>query len=211
VNTLPTTPRAKKVIDYSMEEARSLKHDYVGTEHILLGLLREDEGVAAQVLMSFGLQLDKVRGAILAILKQSYGNERSDEYAPQSRIHWVQGRQETAAVPPNACPNCGNSEIARVLWNRVHMSAQDQEDVRAGRAILSYHSKLTRRPAWVCLRCSPVWSAVHRMAMQDREWQLAKENAVASEDFETAIKHRDAQSDLRQQLSDIVERLLRNQ
>src|SRR5512137_1652083 len=49
---LPQTPRAKKVIEYSMEEARNLNHNYVGTEHILLGLLREQEGVAAQVLMN---------------------------------------------------------------------------------------------------------------------------------------------------------------
>ena len=46
---LPQTPRAKKVIEYSMEEARNLNHNFVGTEHILLGLLREQEGVAAQV------------------------------------------------------------------------------------------------------------------------------------------------------------------
>ncbi len=57
---LPQTPRAKKVIEYSMEEARNLNHNYVGTEHILLGLLREQEGVAAQVLMNLGLTLEKV-------------------------------------------------------------------------------------------------------------------------------------------------------
>ena len=63
---LPQTPRAKKVIEYSMEEARNLNHNYVGTEHILLGLLREQEGVAAQVLMnlglSFGMDVDKILG-----------------------------------------------------------------------------------------------------------------------------------------------------
>jgi len=58
---LPQTPRAKKVIDYSIEEARNLNHNYVGTEHLLLGLLREQEGVAAQVLMNLGLKLDDVR------------------------------------------------------------------------------------------------------------------------------------------------------
>ncbi|HMC67048.1 MAG TPA: Clp protease N-terminal domain-containing protein, partial [Gemmataceae bacterium] len=51
---LPQTPRAKKVIEYAIEEAQSLHHDYVGTEHLLLGLLREDEGVASQVLMNLG-------------------------------------------------------------------------------------------------------------------------------------------------------------
>ncbi|MBO0699405.1 MAG: NDP-hexose 4-ketoreductase, partial [Zavarzinella sp.] len=49
---LPHTPRAKKVIEYSIEEARSLNHNYVGTEHLLLGLLREQDGVAAQVLLN---------------------------------------------------------------------------------------------------------------------------------------------------------------
>ena len=58
---LPQTPRAKKVIEYSMEEARNLNHNFVGTEHILLGLLREQEGVAAQVLMNLGLKLEEVR------------------------------------------------------------------------------------------------------------------------------------------------------
>jgi ATP-dependent Clp protease ATP-binding subunit ClpC len=65
---LPQTPRAKKVIEYSMEEARILNHNYVGTEHILLGLLREQEGVAAQVLMNLGLKLEEVREEVLNLL-----------------------------------------------------------------------------------------------------------------------------------------------
>jgi ATP-dependent Clp protease ATP-binding subunit ClpC len=65
---LPQTPRAKKVIEYSMEEARNLGHNYVGTEHILLGLLREQEGVAAQVLMNLGLKLEEVREEVLSLL-----------------------------------------------------------------------------------------------------------------------------------------------
>ena len=65
---LPQTPRAKKVIEYSMDEARNLGHNYVGTEHILLGLLREQEGVAAQVLMNLGLKLEDVREEVLNLL-----------------------------------------------------------------------------------------------------------------------------------------------
>jgi len=65
---LPQTPRAKKVIEYSMEEARNLNHNYVGTEHILLGLLREQEGVAAQVLMNLALKLEDVREEVLNLL-----------------------------------------------------------------------------------------------------------------------------------------------
>ena len=77
---LPQTPRAKKVIEYSMEEARNLNHNYVGTEHILLGLLREQEGVAAQVLMNLGLKLEEVREEVLNLLghglEGSEGSER---------------------------------------------------------------------------------------------------------------------------------------
>ena len=65
---LPHTPRAKKVIEYAIEEARSLNHNYIGTEHILLGLLRETEGIAAQVLMNLGLKLEDVRQEVLNLL-----------------------------------------------------------------------------------------------------------------------------------------------
>ena len=65
---LPQTPRAKKVIEFAIEEARNLGHNYVGTEHLLLGLLREHDGVAAQVLMNLGLKLDEVRAEVLNIL-----------------------------------------------------------------------------------------------------------------------------------------------
>ncbi|MFH1370937.1 MAG: ATP-dependent Clp protease ATP-binding subunit [Planctomycetota bacterium] len=65
---LPHTPRAKKVIEFAIEEARSLNHNYVGTEHLLLGLLRETEGIAAQVLMNVGLRLDDVRQEVLNLL-----------------------------------------------------------------------------------------------------------------------------------------------
>ena len=65
---LPQTPRAKKVIEYAIEEARSLNHNYVGTEHILLGLLRESEGIAAQVLMDQGLKLEDIRQEVLNLL-----------------------------------------------------------------------------------------------------------------------------------------------
>ena len=65
---LPHTPRAKKVIEFAIEEARSLNHNYVGTEHLLLGLLRETEGIAAQVMMNLGLRLEDVRQEVLNLL-----------------------------------------------------------------------------------------------------------------------------------------------
>ena len=65
---IPFTPKAKKAIELSGEEARSLGHNYIGTEHILLGLIREGEGVASQVLMNLGLDLDKVKQEIAELL-----------------------------------------------------------------------------------------------------------------------------------------------
>ena len=77
---LPQTPRAKKVIEYAIEEARSLNHNYVGTEHILLGLLRETEGIAAQVMMNLGLKLEDVRQEVLNLL--GAGVEDNAGYSP---------------------------------------------------------------------------------------------------------------------------------
>src|SRR5512144_214602 len=61
---LPQTPRAKKVIEYAIEEARALNHNYVGTEHILLGLLREEHGGAARALAAVGVGLDAARDEV---------------------------------------------------------------------------------------------------------------------------------------------------
>lgn len=65
---LPYTSRAKKVLELSMKEARELRHSYVGTEHLLLGLINEERGIAAQVLASMGLTADPVRKEILRLL-----------------------------------------------------------------------------------------------------------------------------------------------
>jgi ATP-dependent Clp protease ATP-binding subunit ClpC len=76
---LPQTPRAKKVIEYAIEEARNLNHNYVGTEHLLLGLLREHDGVAAQVLMNLGLKLEEVREEVLNLLGAGVEGEDEEE------------------------------------------------------------------------------------------------------------------------------------
>jgi len=75
---LPQTPRAKKVIEFAIEEARNLNHNYVGTEHLLLGLLREHDGVAAQVLMNLGLKLEEVREEVLNLLGAGVDTEEGD-------------------------------------------------------------------------------------------------------------------------------------
>jgi len=68
---IPFTPKAKKVIELAMEEARDLGHNYIGTEHLLLGLIHEGEGVASQVLLNLGLDLDRVRMEVMNLLGSS--------------------------------------------------------------------------------------------------------------------------------------------
>src|SRR5438552_2114467 len=81
---IPFTPRAKKVLELSLREALQLGHNYIGTEHILLGLLREGEGVAAQVLQKLGLELQKVRQTVLQLLAGYTGGRSIEESVPGS-------------------------------------------------------------------------------------------------------------------------------
>ena len=72
---IPFTPRAKKVLELSLREAKQLDHNYIGTEHILLGLIREGEGVAAQVLVKLGADLPRVRQQVIQLLSSYAGGE----------------------------------------------------------------------------------------------------------------------------------------
>ena len=77
---IPFTPRAKKVLELSLREALQLGHNYIGTEHILLGLIREGEGVAAQVLQKLGADLNRVRQTVIQLLS---GYTRSTGGSPR--------------------------------------------------------------------------------------------------------------------------------
>src|ERR1700759_2488019 len=79
---IPFTPRAKKVVELSLREALQLGHNYIGTEHILLGLIREGEGVAAQVLVKLGADLNRVRQQVIQLLSGYQGKEPATAGAP---------------------------------------------------------------------------------------------------------------------------------
>ncbi len=81
---IPFTPRAKKVLELSLREALQLGHNYIGTEHILLGLIREGEGVAAQVLVKLGADLSRVRQQVIQLLSGYSGPSGSTGSAPSS-------------------------------------------------------------------------------------------------------------------------------
>jgi len=91
---IPFTPRAKKALELATEEARTLSHNYIGTEHILLGLIREGEGVAYQVLFSLGIDLKRARQEIVALL----GGEQEAQGAQQGQA--IPGQQGSASKTP---------------------------------------------------------------------------------------------------------------
>lgn len=117
--TIHYTPRAKKVIELSMDEARKLGHSYVGTEHILLGLIREGEGVAARVLNNLGVSLNKARQQVLQLLGSSESNGHQGGSAASANTPTLDGlaRDLTAIAREGSLdPVIGRSkEIQRVI------------------------------------------------------------------------------------------------
>jgi ATP-dependent Clp protease ATP-binding subunit ClpC len=121
---IPFTPRAKKVLELSLREALQLGHNYIGTEHILLGLIREGEGVAAQVLVKLGADLNRVRQQVLQLLSGYQGKEPAEsgsgrgEGTPSSSLVLDQfGRNLTASAREGKLdPVIGRGkEIERVM------------------------------------------------------------------------------------------------
>ncbi|TCC53664.1 ATP-dependent Clp protease ATP-binding subunit [Kribbella capetownensis] len=121
---IPFTPRAKKVLELSLREALQLGHNYIGTEHILLGLIREGEGVAAQVLVKLGADLNKVRQQVIQLLSGYQGKETASaggpaaEGAPSSSLVLDQfGRNYTQSARESKLdPVIGREmEIERVM------------------------------------------------------------------------------------------------
>jgi ATP-dependent Clp protease ATP-binding subunit ClpC len=120
---IPFTPRAKKVLELSLREALQLGHNYIGTEHILLGLIREGEGVAAQVLVKLGADLNRVRQQVIQLLSGYQGKETAaagtaPEGAPSSSLVLDQfGRNYTQAAREGKLdPVIGRQkEIERVM------------------------------------------------------------------------------------------------
>ncbi|SHJ16741.1 ATP-dependent Clp protease ATP-binding subunit ClpC [Tessaracoccus bendigoensis DSM 12906] len=106
---IPFTPRAKKVLELSLREALQMNHNYIGTEHILLGLIREGEGVAAQVLIKLGADLGRVRSTVLQL------------------ITGYQGREATMSGAPEAGPEKGSSQILDQFGRNLTQAARDNQ------------------------------------------------------------------------------------
>ena len=115
---IPFTPRAKKVLELSLREALQLGHNYIGTEHILLGLIREGEGVAAQILVNLGADLSGARQRVIELLS----DDAADAAETGERRTVVQAQSMYAQVPTaRSLPTC--SFCGRDLWDVDHYVA----------------------------------------------------------------------------------------
>ena len=125
---LPYTSRAKKVLEFAMSEARELNHSYVGTEHLLLGILREEKGIGAQVLIDTGITIDEARSEVLRLL----GTDASQSSTIADRDRWLgtrasreheESRERTARWIRSLPPTRWTSDRAQAVIGRARTDA----------------------------------------------------------------------------------------
>jgi hypothetical protein len=126
---LPTTPETDKVIEHALEEARGLRHYYVGTEHVLLGLLREEHGLAAQILGNMHVNLDDVRQQVLDVVGQETNRAATDT------------RADAAFGDLSRLPD----EVLTQIWDLDSRIAQLEEDREEAVAEQDFHRAIRLR------------------------------------------------------------------
>ncbi|HET9426599.1 MAG TPA: ATP-dependent Clp protease ATP-binding subunit, partial [Gemmatimonadaceae bacterium] len=138
---LPYTSRAKKVLELAMSEARELNHSYVGTEHLLLGLLREEKGIAAQVLTDAGVNLEAARAETLRILGTEMPQQGSASQAPAA------GGATSQPAPAKGEKKSKTPALDHFCRDLTQLAAEGQLDPTIGRAkeIQRVMEVLTRR------------------------------------------------------------------
>ena len=127
---IPFTPRAKKVLELSLREALQLGHNYIGTEHILLGLLREGEGVAAQVLQKLGADLNRVRQTVVQIMSGYVAASEGPtvESAAEMAEHTSEVALGSEPLGDDAptCPNCFGALDETLAVRVLETTAEDE-------------------------------------------------------------------------------------
>jgi ATP-dependent Clp protease ATP-binding subunit ClpC len=144
---IPFTPRAKKVLELSLREANGLGHNYIGTEHILLGLIREGSGVAAQVLVKLGADLNRARQQVVQLLHGRADEDLTSEGSPLpddalTRADSLDRRLAAIERWVGLRPDLDNldEKIARV--RRVKEAAIDRQDFEASAALRDQETQL---------------------------------------------------------------------
>jgi hypothetical protein len=169
---IPFTPRAKKVLELSLREALELRHNYIGTEHILLGLIREGQGVAAQVLVNLGAGLERVRQVVVQLLS-SYAGMGPAEQQPFGQLRLG---QEAAAAMVAGGPGVYQDEPAELV--RVVPVAREVHREAGWRVVLI---SLEIWSGWLDLRFALLpGSSVGRQQLL-LDWQVDDDTGTAYE------------------------------
>jgi ATP-dependent Clp protease ATP-binding subunit ClpA len=183
---LPQTPRARKVIEYGTEEAFDLNHNYVGTEHLLLGLLCEHEGVAGQILMKLGLNLEDVRQEVFdtlaggsaprAAMRRSPNAEVQNLHASDPRVRDLPAKVRQAFEEVESQTGQLNEEMrAAVAEQEFERTAHfrdraDKLKTRIHTINREWHTWYTIDPAWLSWNGGTI-PKIARVIRQERRWQ----------------------------------------
>jgi ATP-dependent Clp protease ATP-binding subunit ClpC len=181
---IPFTPRAKKVLELSLRESEQLGHDYVGTEHILLGLLREGDGVAAQVLVKLGADLSRVRQQVIILIgsqrpqpARRMPEEGVPENAAQARLNAIEGRLAAVEQRVGTVPDTSDLDEQIVQIRRERHDAADVQEYE------------------------------HAASLRDREKELLASKAARQEQWTAGHPALPVLAERCQQLADEIERL----
>jgi ATP-dependent Clp protease ATP-binding subunit ClpC len=157
---IPFTPRAKKVLELSLRESEQLGHDHIGTEHILLGLLREGDGVAAQVLVKLGADLSRVRQQVIILIgsrrprpARRMPEEGAPENAAQARLDAIERRLAAVEQRVGTVPDTSDLDEQIVEIRRERHDAADLQEYEHAAALRDREkellaSKAERQEQW---------------------------------------------------------------
>ena len=206
---IPFTPRAKKVLELALREALSLGHNYIGTEHILLGLARENEGVAARILLEFDADSEKIHNEVIRMLS----GPESPAHGSVSAV--VGGAAVSGAAGSGAAGREGWLEGVRPLLGQLALElrrelgrAPDPGDLLLVLACAK-HTLAGRALDRMGLDVDTLWGTVQKLRKDDEgalqeltlaidEAAEAKERAIEEQNFPSAAEHRDHERELRQ-------------
>jgi hypothetical protein len=190
METRPQTPNAKKVIEYAVDELKMLQHNYLGTEHLLLGLIRVDEGVAAQVLINLGISYEVVGQEVLNLLRQSPGQLNSGTGSARQR----EESQQLRALPQEI-----QNEVAKLdqllaqLGEEKEDAIAEQEFEKAptlqeGGAVLRKRRKALIRIGVETQKDRQLEQEVAAISAQIQDLLAQRDQAIAAADFDRAIE-----------------------
>jgi ATP-dependent Clp protease ATP-binding subunit ClpA len=170
---IPFTPRAKKVLELSLRESLQLGHNYIGTEHILLGLIREGDGVAAQVLVRLGADLNRVRHQVIQLIASRPLREGAPGPEVQARLDGVEVRLAALEQQVNIGPDTSSLDEQIAQLRREKESAVDARDFEQAAALRSRDKELLASKA----ARQEQWAAGHPAlpVLAERVQQLADE------------------------------------